>query len=413
MKTTKELKQPDTDVIDITPDVKWVGVIDYDIVTFDVVMETEYGTTYNSYFIDAEKKALVETSKEKFWDIYLEKLKKVTDPSGIDYVILNHTEPDHSGNLGRVLELAPEATVVGTRLAINYLKDFLGKDFRHLVVKDGDTLDLGNKTLRFIGAANLHWPDSMYTYLEEDKLLFTCDSFGCHYAHPDMIDREVGDFSEAFAYYFDVILKPFSKFLLKAIDRIRPLEINAVLTGHGPLLLNDWKKWVDLSEEMAKKAVQTPRKNHVFIPYVSAYNNTGKMAESIREGIMSTGDFTVEVADIETMPLGDVDERVAKSSAIIVGCPTINQNILLPVYKLFAVISPIRDNRKLAGSFGSYGWSGEAARLINTTLSNLKLNVQGEGVFVKFTPHQDEFKLCYDYGRTIGQQLLDNEKNGK
>lgn len=408
MKHVKDLKRPDKEVLPVNDDVKWVGVIDYDIVTFDVVMETEYGTTYNSYFIDAEKKALIETSKEKFWDIYLDKLKKVGDPAEIQYIVLNHTEPDHSGNLANVLKVAPDATVVGSRLAIQYLKDFLGSEFKHLVVKDGDTLDLGNKTLRFISAPNLHWPDSMYTYLEEDKLLFTCDSFGCHYAHPDMYDDKVGDFSDAFRYYFDVILKPFSKFMLKAIDKIRPLEINGVLTGHGPLLLKDWKKWVDLSEEYARAALQTPQENYVFIPYVSAYHNTGKMAEAIRDGIMSAGDFSVEVADIETMPLGDVDERVAKSSAIIVGCPTINQNILLPIYKLFAVISPIRDNRKIGGSFGSYGWSGEAGKLINSTLSNLKLNVHGDGVFVKFTPHENEFELCFNYGKEIGEKLAAN-----
>ncbi len=405
MNKTKDLKRPDKEVLDITNDVKWVGVIDYDIVTFDVVMETKHGTTYNSYFIDAEKKALVETSKEKFWDVYRNKLETVCDISSLEYIILNHTEPDHSGNLSNVLRLAPDATVVGSRLAINYLKDFLGKDFRHMIVKDGDTLDLGNKTLRFISAPNLHWPDSMYTYLEEDKLLFTCDSFGCHYAHPAMYDDKVGDFSDAFKYYFDVILKPFSKFMLKAIEKIRPLEIDAVLTGHGPLLLNDWKKWVRLSEEYAREAMQTPQQDHVFIPYVSAYHNTGKMAEAIRDGIRSSGDFIVEVADIENMSVGDMDERVAKSSAIIVGCPTINQNILLPVYKLFAVISPIRDNRKIGGAFGSYGWSGEAARLINSTLSNLKLNVHGDGVFVKFTPHEDEFAICYAYGKEIGEKL--------
>ncbi|MDR4987942.1 MAG: FprA family A-type flavoprotein [Bacteroidales bacterium] len=407
MKNLKDIRRPDHEVLDINDDVKWVGVIDYDIVTFDVVMETEFGTTYNSYFINAEKKTLIETTKEKFLDTYLDKIRQVTDPADIQYIILNHTEPDHSGNLAHLLALAPEATVVGSRLAINYLKDFLGRDFRHLIAKDGDTLDLGNKTLRFIAAPNLHWPDSMYTYLEEDRLLFTCDSFGCHYAHPDMYDDRVGDFSEAFKYYFDVILKPFSKFMLKAIDKIRPLEINAVLTGHGPLLMKDWQKWVDLSEQYARDALQTPQKNYVFIPYVSAYHNTGKMAGAIRDGIQSVGDFEVEVADIETMSVGDMDEKVARSSALIVGCPTINQNILLPVYKLFAVISPIRDNRKLAGAFGSYGWSGEASKLINATLSNLKLNVQGDGVFVKFTPHENEYDMCFRYGQGIGEKLAE------
>lgn len=401
----KDKKAPDTQVLDINKDVKWIGILDYDIVTFDVVMETEHGTTYNSYFINADKKAIVETSKVKFWDTYLTKIKQVTDPSEIEYIILNHTEPDHSGNLANLLELAPNAKVVASRIAINYLKDFLGRSFEHIVVKDGDTLDLGNKTLRFISAPNLHWPDSMYTYLEEDKYLFTCDSFGCHYCDPKMYDDQVGDFDDAFKYYFDVILKPFSKFMLKAIDKIRPLEINGILTGHGPLLLTQWKKWVDLSEQYAKEALLEPEKKHVFIPYVSAYHNTGLLAEKIAEGIKSVGDYEVEVADIETMPLGDIDERVAKSKGIIVGCPTINQNILLPVYRMFAVISPIRDKGKIAGSFGSYGWSGEAVKIINSNLENLKLDVQGPGVFIKFTPHDTELEECFNYGQEIGKKL--------
>lgn len=401
----KTEQKPDTKVLDITNDVKWIGILDYDIVTFDVVMSTEYGTTYNSYFIDADKKTVIETSKEKFWDVYIEKIRQVCDPSEIEYIILNHTEPDHSGNLHNLLKLAPRATVVGSRLAISYLQDFMGREFKHIIAKDGDTLDLGNKTLRFLSAPNLHWPDSIYTYLEEDKLLFTCDSFGCHYAHPEMYDDKVGDFSHAFKYYFDVILKPFSKFMLKAIEKIRPLEINAILTGHGPLLMSNWKKWVDLSEEYAKEALEVPQDDFVFIPYVSAYHNTGKLAEAIAEGIRSVGDFIVEVADIENMSLGDVDERLARCNALVVGCPTINQNILLPIYKLFALISPIRDKGKIAGSFGSYGWSGEAPKIINSSLANLKLNVHQEGVFVKFTPHENEYQLCFEYGKSLAEKI--------
>ncbi|MFW5793650.1 MAG: FprA family A-type flavoprotein [Bacteroidota bacterium] len=401
----KDAKVPDTQVLDVTNDVKWIGILDYDIETFDVVMTTEYGATYNSYFINADKKAIVETSKEKFWDTYLDKIKQVCEPSEIEYIILNHTEPDHSGNLNNLLQLAPNAKVVASRLAISYLQDFLGKSFDHIIVKDGDTLDLGNKTLKFISAPNLHWPDSMYTYLEEDKLLFTCDSFGSHYCHHKMYDDQVGDFSEAFKYYFDVILKPFSKFMLKAIEKIRPLDINGICTGHGPLLLNDWKKWVDLSEKYAKEALNNPETNRVFIPYVSAYNNTGILAEKIAEGIKASGNFEVEVADIETMPLGDIDERIAKSQAIIVGCPTINQNILLPIYRLFALMTPLRDKNKIAGGFGSYGWSGEGERNIRTNLENLKLKFVGEGVFIKFSPHEKEYKQCIDYGKQIAKAM--------
>ncbi len=400
------MEKIDNKVLEITPDVHWIGVLDYDIVTFDVVMETEYGTTYNSYFIDAEKKTVIETTKEKFWEPYIEKIRSLTDPAEIEYIIFNHTEPDHSGNLMRLLELAPNATVVGSGNAIRYLNDIFEPGFKHLVVRDGESLSLGNKTLKFISAPNLHWPDTIYTYLEEDKLLFSCDSFGSHYCDEAMFDDQVGDFSEAFKYYYDVILKPFSKFMLKAIDKIRPLEIDTICTGHGPILRKDWKKWVDISEEYARAALDEPQDNLVFIPYVSAYHKTGVIAESIAAGVRKVDGMIAETCDIETVSIGELDGNMAKSAAVIVGCPTINQNILLPVYKLFAVINPIRDKKKLAGGFGSYGWSGEGKTIIEANLRGLKLNYFGEGVFVKFSPGEKDLKDAEDYGEAIARAIL-------
>ncbi|NCD42386.1 MAG: FprA family A-type flavoprotein, partial [Bacteroidia bacterium] len=336
------MDKTDNRVLEIIPDVHWIGVLDYDIVTFDVVMETRYGTTYNSYFINAEKKAIIETSKEKFWKVYEAKIRQVTDPAEIRYIILDHTEPDHSGNVRNLLNLAPNATVIGSQNAIRYLTDMIGDGFNHRVVKDGDTLDLGNKTLRFISAPNLHWPDSIYTYLEEDKLLFTCDSFGAHFAHPAMFDDLVGDWSDAFDYYFDVILKPYSKFMLKAIEKIRPLEIAAICTGHGPILRSHWKEIVDKSEQLSKKYLAKPESKFVYIPYVSAYNKTGMIAQKIAEGIRQIDGLEVEVQDIEMTPMGELEEKLTRCNALIVGSPVINQNILLPVYRLFALINPLR-----------------------------------------------------------------------
>lgn len=398
----------DHKVLEITKDVHWIGVLDHDIVTFDVVMETEFGTTYNSYFIDAEKKAVIETTKEKFWETYIEKIRSLTDPAEIEYIILNHTEPDHSGNLMHLLELAPNATVVGSGNAIRYLSDIFEPGFKHLVVKDGESLSLGNKTLKFISAPNLHWPDSMYTYVEEDKVLFTCDSFGSHYCKEAMYDDLVGDFSDAFKYYFDVILKPFSKFMLKAIDKIRQLEIEAICTGHGPILRHNWKKWVDISEAYAKEALEEPQNNLVFIPYVSAYHKTGVIAESIAAGVRKVDGMIAETCDIEMTPLGELDAAMAKSTAVVVGCPTINQNILLPVYKLFAVINPIRDKKKLAGGFGSYGWSGEGKTIIEANLRNLKLNYFEDGLFVKFSPGEKDLEAAENYGESIAKAVVES-----
>ena len=396
----------DERILPVSNSVQWIGVMDHDIVTFDVVMETKFGTTYNSYFINAQKKAVIETVKEGFFDTYLEKLKKVTDPAEIEYIILNHTEPDHSGSLARLLKLAPNATVVATGNAIRYLKDMTYEDFRYITVKDGHTLDLGDKTLRFIGAPNLHWPDTMYTYLAEEKILFTCDSFGAHYCHKYMFDDQVGDFDEAFKYYFDVILKPFSKFMLKAIERLRELDIHVIAPGHGPILRSNWRKYVELSEKWASKHLELPDRHKVFIAYVSAYHQTGLLAEKIKEGINMAGNILVEVCDIEKIPIGELEQKVSESAAIVVGSTTINQNILLPVYKLFSVINPLRDKGKLAGGFGSYGWSGESRELIKTNLKTLKLNYFGDGVFVKFSPDEEEQALALAYGKAFGETLL-------
>ncbi len=395
----------DNQVLKITKDISWVGVLDRDIVTFDVVMETKNGTTYNSYFINATKKTVVETVKEKFWETYLEKLKSVVDPQEIEYIVLNHTEPDHSGCLARLLEIAPQAKVVGSGNAIRYLRDLLGFEFPHLAVKDGQRLDLGNKTLQFVAAANLHWPDSIMTYLVEDKLLFTCDIFGEHYCNAGVFDDAVGDFDDAFRYYYNVIMKPYSKFMLQAIERIRPLEISAILPGHGAILRKNWKKYVDLSEQYAREALASQRQNRVFLGYVSAYQNTGIIAGMIARGIEENGDLEVDICDLENMDLNIIDQKISESSAIILGCPTFSQNILMPIYQVFALINPIRDRNKLAAAFGSYGWSGEGAKIMTSAMSNLKLRVIDEGLMIKFTPHHAIEEKCVEYGREFCRQM--------
>jgi flavorubredoxin len=403
----------DEKVLDVTNSVKWIGVLDYDIVTFDVVMETEYGTTYNSYFIDAEKKAIIETTKDRFRDVYLNKVKAVCDPATIEYIILNHTEPDHSGSLDDLLKIAPNATVVGSGNAIRYLKDMLGHEFRHMQVKDGDTLSLGNKTLKFIGAPHLHWPDTIYTYLREEKILFTCDSFGAHYCNELMFDDLVGNYDDAFRYYFDVILRPYSKYMLKAIEKIRQLEIDQICTGHGPILRSTWKQRVDQSELMALEARNLPEKRRVFMPYVSAYHNTAILAEAIAEGIRSAGEIDVHLTDIENAELSFIDDQISRASGLIVGSPIINQNILLQIYQVFALINPLRDKGKLAGAFGSYGWSGEGSKIIESNLTNLKLKLAGESMFIKFTPHDPDMEKARAYGYNFGKMLIEKEQDAE
>lgn len=378
-------------IINVTNNVKWIGIQDFDIVTFDIVMETQYGTTYNSYFINAEKKAIIETAKETFKDDYLAKVQQVCNPSEIEYIILDHTEPDHAGSLRHLLRIAPNATVVGSGNAIRYLQDMVDIPFKSLIVKDGDTLSLGNKTLKFIAAPNLHWPDSIYTYLEEDKLLFTCDSFGAHFCHDNIFDDEVPNYDDAFKYYFDVILKPYSKFMLKAIEKIKHLEINAICTGHGPILRTNWKQIIEKTEKYAKEYIEqtSHQQKTILITYISAYGYTKKMAEALAKGAKNIENTKVIVSDIEKIDLGELDSLLTLADGIMIGSPTINQNTLMPVYKLFALINPLRDKGKLAMAFGSYGWSGEAARIINATLQQLKLKLFNDGITAKFSPFDE------------------------
>jgi flavorubredoxin len=397
----------DNKILPVTDDVSWIGVLDPGLITFDIVMETKYGTTYNSYFINAEKKTIVETTKVKFWPTYLEKIKQVVNPEEIEYIIVDHTEPDHSGNVSNLLSIAPNATVVGSGNAIKFLRDQTGHDFKSLVVKNGDKLDLGNKTLHFIGAPNLHWPDTIYTWLEEDKVLFTCDSFGSHYSHEAMYDDLAGDFDDAFKYYFDAILRPFSKYMLQAIEKIRPLDILAICPGHGPILRSNWKKYVDLSQKYAKNAIAMPNEKSILIAYVSAYENTTIMAREIAEGLKSACDFNVDVCDIENISVEKLEDKIAHSMGIIIGSPTINQNIVHQVYNVFAVLNPLRDRGKLAAAFGSYGWSGEGVKIIENNLSNLKMKLFDRNVTVKFQPHEPEFEQCREFGKDFAFKMIE------
>jgi len=405
----ENMNKADDKIIDITRDVKWIGVLDYDIRTFDIVMHTDHGTTYNSYFINAEKKTIVEVAKEKFRETYLRKLKAVTNPEEIQYIILDHTEPDHSGSLRDLLELAPSAIVVGSGNAIRYLEDIVNIPFKSLIVKDGDILDLGNKTLRFLSAPNLHWPDSILTLLVEDKVLFTCDVFGAHYCSPQMYSAFGAQYTEAFKYYFDIIMRPFSRFMLKAIEKVKPLELDFICPGHGPIHKENIRKALDLSEKLAgnyMKIVSENNKMTILIAYVSAYGYTKDAAHFIADGILETEGITVDITDIENITLEELESKLIKSDGLLVGSPTINQNTLLPVYKLFALINPIRDKGKLGGAFGSYGWSGESPNLILENLRMLKLKIFEETAAFKFSADNNKKENLIEFGRNFAQRYI-------
>jgi flavorubredoxin len=351
----------------------------------------------------------VEVAKEKFSDDYFQKLRSVTDPKEIQYIILDHTEPDHSGTLKLLLEIAPSATVVGSGNAIRYLEDIVNVPFKSLIVKDGDTLDLGNKTLKFYSAPNLHWPDSMMTLLVEDKILFTCDIFGAHYCSAEMFSSFDKHYSDSFKYYFDVIMSPFSRFMLKAIEKARLLDIDFICPGHGPIHKENISKALDLSEKYANhymEIVSDKNKMNILIAYVSAYGYTKEAAYLIAEGVMESDSLSVDISDIENISLEELEAKIIMADGLLVGSPTINQNTLLPVYKLFALINPIRDKGKLAGAFGSYGWSGESPNLILENFRLLKLKIFEETAAFKFSAENHKKEHLRQFGRNFSQRYL-------
>jgi flavorubredoxin len=398
----------DTNILQINNDVHWIGVLDRDIRTFDIVMETQYGTTYNSYFINADKKAVVEVVKEKFFPVFEAKLRQLCNPEELSYIFINHTEPDHSGGLKKLLEIAPNATVVASNSAIMNLKEQLNMPFPFITANDGHVTDLGNKKVTAISAPNLHWPDSIYSYLHEDNILFTCDSFGAHFCHEAMYNDKVGNYDDAFQYYFDVILKPFSKFFLKAIEKISDLKIDAICTGHGPLLTSNATKIIEKTKHLCETYLNNyPKKNRILIAFVSAYGYTKKIAEKLREGVEKVSDVTVDFCDIEKMDLATLGEKIAQADAYLLGSPTINQNMLPQLYNLFALMTPLRDKGKLAAAFGAYGWSGEARQNLLSNIDNLKLKRYCNAMFIKFLPSQTEEENIIKFGEMFAREVKD------
>lgn len=390
-------------------DVYWVGSLDPGLRVFDIIMSTEFGTTYNSYVVKgSEKTALIETVKVKCFDDYMKKLKELNiDIMNIDYIVMNHTEPDHSGSIEMMLDMNPNIKIVGSKSALEFLKHISNRQFETIEVKDSDELSLGNKTFKFIDAKFLHWPDTMYTYLVEDKVLFTCDSFGAHYSLDTILQSTIknqDDYMKAFDYYYTNILGPYKKFFLKAINKIEKLDINMICTGHGPVLDEDPWKIVKLSKEYSTEVKNNDEKL-VVIPYVSAYGYTKQIAEEIAKGIEEKG-IKVELYDMVTADESEVLARIYCADGLLFGSPTILGEALKPIWNILtSMYSPIHKG-KLSSAFGSYGWSGEAVPHIMERLKQIRLKTFGEGFKIRFKPSDDQLYSAYDFGMQFGNALL-------
>ena len=394
----------------------WAGILDDTLRVFDIIMYTEFGTTYNSYLYKAgDKVILFETVKEKFFDDYLKELEKLVDVTKIDYLVVNHTEPDHAGSVQRLLELNPGLKVIATPTAISFLQNIVNGDFCSIAVKDEQEMKIGNITLRFLHVPNLHWPDTMYTYIEEEQALVTCDSFGSHYSFDEILVSRVTnqeDYWKATKYYFDCIIGPFKPFMLQALERVRQLDVSMICTGHGPVLDTDIDKMYNTYEEWCT-VVNPNQKKTVVIPYVSAYGYTGLLAEKIAKGIADSGDIDVRSYDMVTADQGKVLEELGFADGILFGTPTIVGEALKPIWDLTTSIFAGTHGGKLASAFGSYGWSGEGVPHIIERLHQLRMRVPDEGFRVRFKPSEVDLLNAYDYGYNFGCLLQDKENPKK
>ncbi len=388
--------------------VYWVGSLDPNLRVFDIIMYTKFGTTYNSYCIKGSNKTvLIETVKVKFFDEYINKLKEITKIEDIEYIIVNHTEPDHAGSIEKLLELNPNITIMGSRTAIDFLKHICNREFKYIEVKNNDGLSLGDKTLKFIDAKFLHWPDSMYTYLVEDKILFSCDSFGAHYSIDTVLQSTIknqDDYLDAFTYYYNMILAPFKSHFLAAIEKIENLPIDMVCPGHGPVLDEDPWKIINLSKEYSTEENPNTCKT-VVIPYVSAYGYTEELAINIKKGIEEQG-VNVKLFDLVTADKTEVLNEIYWADGIMFGSSTILGEALKPIWDVLTDMYSAIHKGKIASAFGSYGWSGEAVPDIMERLKQLKMKTFKDGFKIRFKPSESQLVEAYEFGKEFGNAIV-------
>ena len=399
--TDKSQNRLTMETAEIAPDTMAIRSLDWDRDRFDIEFGLQNGTTYNSFLIRGKQTALVDTSHEKFRQLYLETLIGVQNPAAIDYLIISHTEPDHSGLVRDVLRLAPQATVVGSKVAIQFLEDMVHQPFARRVVKNGDRLDLGNgHELEFVIAPNLHWPDTMFTFDHKTQVLYTCDAFGLHYCNDRTFDEDLGAIEADFRYYYDCLMAPNARSVLSALKRMGELEkITTIATGHGPLLryhvdelTGRYRTW-----SQAKAKAETT----VAVFYVSDYGFSDRLSQSIARGITKTG-VAVEMMDLKSADPQDVQELVSRVAGLVVGMPPAAATIAQAA--IGTVLAAVKD-KQAVGLFESYGGDDEPLDPLLIKMRDLSLTTAFPAIRIKDTPSEATYQLCEEAGTDLGQWL--------
>jgi flavorubredoxin/flavin reductase (DIM6/NTAB) family NADH-FMN oxidoreductase RutF len=390
--------------VEIASDTTAIRCLDWDRDRFDIEFGLKNGTTYNSFIIRGEKTALVDTSHEKFRQQYMDCLTGEIDPKQIDYLIISHTEPDHSGLVKDVLALAPQAIVVGAKVAIQFLENLIHQPFERLVVKNGDKLDLGNgHIIEFVSAPNLHWPDTIFSYDHKTQVMFTCDAFGMHYCSDSTYDDDLAAVEEDYHFYYECLMAPNARSVLSAMKRMAELgEIGTVATGHGPLLRYNvveltgrYKKW---SQE------QTKAETTVAVFYTSDYGFSDRLSQAIAHGITKTG-VAVEMMDLKIADLQEVRELVGTAAGIVICSPPSTGTAAANAEAAINTILVAANNKQSFGLCESGGGDDSSIYPLGNKFKELGLKEAFPNILIKETPTEAIYQLCDEAGTDLGQWL--------
>jgi flavorubredoxin len=403
------------EAVEFADDVYWIGALDPTLRTFDIILSTANGTTYNSYLIrGSEGVAVVDTVKENFSEEFFARLESEADYSEIKVIVLNHLEPDHTGALPELMRRAPQAKLYISQRATSMLKALLKSDtIEYTTVNTGDSVSLGDRSLSFLHTPFLHWPDTQCTYLEEEGILFSGDVFGCHYCDKRLFNDRVGDFRFSFDYYYAHIMRPFKNHVMDALKLIEPLKLKQIAPTHGPILRERPRRYVTHYRELSSSSLSGEIGNDdhsLVIFYMSSYGNTASMAEKISEGAGEIKGVRVSLYDLEGGETDPFVDLIEEADALLFGSPTINGDAVKPVWDLLSSLAVVNLKGKLGGAFGSYGWSGEAVRMVEDRMRGLKMRIPHEGLRVKLIPTEEELEECRSFGRQIAEVLTGKQK---
>ncbi|MCK4456752.1 MAG: FprA family A-type flavoprotein [Thermoplasmata archaeon] len=389
------------DKVEIKPGIYWVGAIDWDLRDFHGYT-TDRGSTYNAYLIVDEKVVLVDTVKKPFFDEMLSRIKEIVDPARIDYIVSNHVEMDHSGSLPLMLDVVPNAIVLASPRGKKGLVRHYKKELNLKVVESGETLKIGERTLQFVHIPMVHWPDSMVTYVPEEKLLLPNDAFGQHLATSERFDDEIcWDIlrEEAAKYYSNIVL-PFGGQVGKALEALSGLEIDMIAPSHGII----WRTWLPRILEEYKKWSSHETENRAVIVYDTMWGSTELIARKLEEGLREAGIPTVK-RSLKVSHTSDVMADVLTSKLVLIGSPTINNSMLASMGGFLTYMKGLKPLNRIGFVFGSYGWGGQAIGHMEDIVKELKWEMPLESINIKFVPDEDELDKVRQIGFELGKKV--------